>query len=214
MPDDNQLPQDDEELRRQIRAEIEERDRQRQMKSRQNESARSANEEAEKRRRIYQEELRKYYQDKPGYRQVVREDGETDWVPEHEARRDAELFEEVLEDPDEARSRMKWIVMLAAAVVIVFAVGIYMMLHENKGNIQVTCNMRGAEVILDTTPLGQYTDYTIREVPAGEHVVTVALDGYKVQGDPVRHLRLKGGKTEQLSFVLTPDSTAKPAEHK
>jgi hypothetical protein len=211
MPEDESLPRDEEELRRQIRAEIELKDQQRQQVTKDRDSARSANVEAENRRRIYQDELRKYYQDKPGYREIVRDDGEVDWVLEAEAKASAELFDEVLEDPDEARGRMKWFITLGSVVVVLFIALMYVILHERTGIIQVSSNLPHAQVILDTTPLDRFTDDVIKEVPTGEHVITVTLDGYQVQGGPVK-FRLKGGETEIFSFILVPDTTAKPAE--
>jgi hypothetical protein len=209
MPPDESLPRDEEELRRQIRAEIEQKDQQRQQVTKARDSVRSANDEAEKRRRIYQDELRKYYQDKPGYREIVRDDGEVDWVPEAEARQAAELFDEVLEDPDEARGRMKWFITLVGIVVVVFIALMYFVLHDRTGVIQVSSNIPRAQVILDTTPLDRFTDDVIKEVPTGEHVITVALNGYKVQSGPVK-FKLNGGETKIFSFVLLPDTTAKP----
>jgi hypothetical protein len=211
MPEDESLPRDEEELRRQIRSEIEQRDKQRQQVTKNRDSARSANLEAEKRRRIYQDELRKYYQDKAGYREIIRDDGEVDWVPEAEAQQAAELFDEVLEDPDEARSRMKWFIILGSIVVVVFIALMYFILHERTGIVQVRSNVPRAQIILDTTPLDRFTDEVIKEVPTGEHVITVALNGYKVQGSPVK-FKLKGGETEIFNFTLIPDTTAKPTE--
>ncbi len=206
MLHDDSLHHDEEDLRRQIRAEIAERDRLRQKADHQRETEKSASVEAEKRRRIYQEELKKYYQDRPGYRQIVRDDGEVDWVPEAEVRHNAKLFDEVLEDPDTARSRMKWVLSLSGLVVLIVIVVMYLVLHERTGSIQVTSNVPGAQVILDDVRLDQFTDITVKEIPAGKHVVTVNLKGYKVQGESVRQIQLRGGQLEPLSFILLPDS--------
>ncbi len=202
-------PENDDELRRQIRKEIEERDRLRRRHQERHESARTLNEEAEKRRKIYQEEIRKYYQNRPGYREIVREDGEVDWVPEDEAALSERLFDEVLEDPDVAKKRMKIVLLLSAVVILLIVVGLYSILHQPNGTIIVECNVPDAQIILDTNPLDLYTNATLAEIPAGEHVVTVVKPGYRIEGDPIRKVDLGGGKSITLSFVLLPkDSTA------
>ncbi|RJP81330.1 MAG: PEGA domain-containing protein [Candidatus Zixiibacteriota bacterium] len=204
MADEHPPISDDEELRQSIRREIEERDRQRHEQNEKRESVRSANAEAEKRRRIYQEELRRYYQDKPGYREVIRDDGEVDWVPEAEVRHNAALFDEVLEDPDVARKKMRYVLLASAGVLAILAAVIFAFLSEGSGNIQVITNVPGAQIIIDGQPRDLLTDAVIEEEPAGEHYVTVALEGYRIQGQPVRRVDLKGGKTEVLHFNLAP----------
>jgi hypothetical protein len=200
-------PENDEELRRQIRKEIEERDRLRRRQQERHDSVRSLNEEAEKRRRIYQEEIRKYYQNRPGYREIVREDGEVDWVPENEAALSERLFDEVLEDPDVAKKRMKIVLLLGAVFVLLIIAGLYSILHQPNGTIIVECNVPDAQIILDTNPLDLYTNATLAEIPAGEHVVTVVKPGFRMEGDPIQKVDLRGGKTIKLSFVLLPDDS-------
>jgi len=202
---DDYLPTDDEELRRMIRAEIEQRDRQRQEQTQQREAARAVSADAERRRRIYLEELRRYYQNKPGYREVIREDGEMDWVPESEVRQGERLFDEVLEDPGEAKKRLRVVVATALLIVILIAAILYLFLAEKRATIQVTCNVPGAQVILDAAPLQLFTDATIKEIPAGEHVVTVQKPGYVVIGEPIRKVTLRGSKSIVLSFTLQPE---------
>lgn len=200
-------PENDEELRRQIRKEIEERDKLRQRQQERHESARSVNAEAEKRRRIYQEEIRKYYQNRPGYREIVREDGEVDWVPENEAALSEQLFDEVLEDPDVAKKRMKIFLFLSAVFILLIIAGLYSILHQPNGTIIVECNVPDAQIVLDTDKLNLYANATLAEIPAGEHVVTVVKPGYRIEGDPIRKVELKGGKTITLSFVLQPEDS-------
>jgi hypothetical protein len=86
----------------------------------------------------------------------------------------------------------------------------YFILHERTGTIQVNSNMARAQIILDTTPLDLYTSDVIKEVPTGEHVITVALAGYMVPGGPIK-FKLKGGEVEVFNFNLVPDTSAKPS---
>lgn len=208
---DDFLPVDDEELRRSIRAEIEARDRHRQQQDELKQAARSAGDHAGRRRRIYQEELRRYYQNRPGYREVIREDGEIDWIPEIEARQGEKLFDEVLEDPAEAKKRLGAILSVSALLVAAAVVIFFLFLSNRTGAIQVVANVPGAQVVLDATPLDFFTNATVKEIPAGEHVVTVQKAGYIVLGEPIQRIKLHGGRTEVLSFTLEP-KTAGPQE--
>lgn len=200
----------EEELRRTIRAEIEERERQRKESFRQRMAHEAAQVEAERRRQIYQEELRKFYSSRPGYREVIGEDGEVDWIPEEEASQSGMLFDEVLEDPGVARKRMKIVIGFAAFLIVAVIASLFIILYEGTGTIQVLSNIEGARVILDGVPLSHNTDALLEEIPAGEHVITVEKDGYRIEGDMVRKIELKGGQKEVVSFTLVPETTTEP----
>lgn len=203
---------DDNELRRAIRAEIEQRDKERQKNRQRKEEQRNASEMAERKRRIYREELHRYYLNRPGYRKVVGEDGEPDWVPVEEANESNLVYDEVLEDPTEARKGQKIMWSLSVVFVLVMAVILYAMLHEGKGTIQVYCNIPQAQIILDASATDNYTQMssdntfsaTIGEVPAGEHLITVEKPGYQIDGEIVRRIELRGGKQVAVTFNLIP----------
>lgn len=193
---------DEEELRRNIRAEIEKRDRERREARQQKEAQRAASEQTEIRRRIYREELRKYYRDRPGYREVINDDGEVDFVPEEEAAEGHLLFDDVMEDPYQARKWQKVILLFSIFFACVAAVALYFILHEGKGTIQVYCNVPQARVILDATPTDHYTNAKIEALPAGEHFVTVEKPGYTVEGSQVQKVDLKDGENKVVTFTL------------
>lgn len=208
MEEKNATPE--EELRHTIRAEIEQREHQRKESFKQRMVHQAAQVEAERRRQIYQEELRKFYSNRPGYREVIAEDGEVDWVPEEETSQNGVLFDEVLEDPSVARKRMKIVVSFAAFLIVAVVASLFIFLYEGTGTIQVLSNVEGARVILDGVPLSHSTDALIEEIPAGEHVITVEKAGYRIVGDLVRKIELKGGQKEVVSFTLVPEASAEP----
>ncbi|MCX6640141.1 MAG: PEGA domain-containing protein [bacterium] len=197
---------DEDQLRQEIRAEIEQRE-QELLKAREHKRDHTQFDVAERKRQLYQEELRKFYQQRPGYREVVAEDGEIDWVLEEDERKD--LFDEVLEDPADARKRQKLFMIIGALVTITLALIIYLLLHQGEGSIQVNCNVLDAQVLLDATPLSQRPGELIEQIPAGEHVVTVTREGYKIVGPEVIKVTLRSGENLVLNFTLEPNKDGK-----
>ena len=193
---------DEEELRRAIRAEIEKHDRERREARQQKEAQRAASEQTEIKRRIYREELRKYYGDRPGYREVISDDGEVDFVPETEAAEGPLLFDDVMEDPYQARKWQKVILLFSILFACLAAVALYFILHEGRGTIQVYCNVPQARIILDATPTDHYTNAKIEALPAGEHFITVEKPGYEINGQKVQKVDLKDGENKVVTFTL------------
>jgi hypothetical protein len=197
---------DEDQLRKEIRAEIEQRE-QELLKAREHKRDTRQFDVAERKRQIYQEELRNFYKQRPGYREVVGESGEIDWVREEDERKD--LFDEVLEDPADARKRQKLFMIVGALVTITLALIIFLLLHQGEGSIQVRCNLPDAQIVLDATPLSTRPGELIEQIPAGEHVVTVTKEGYKVVGQEVIKVTLRSGENLVLNFTLEPNKDGK-----
>ncbi len=68
------------------------------------------------------------------------------------------------------------------------------------GSILVTSTPTGAAVWLDDEETGEVTDCTLTNVPAGDHVVTVKLDGYADASMPVT---VATGETAEVDLELT-----------
>ncbi|MDD4315378.1 DUF3344 domain-containing protein [Methanoculleus sp.] len=68
------------------------------------------------------------------------------------------------------------------------------------GSILVTSTPTGAAVWLDGEETGEVTDCTLTNVPAGDHVVTVKLDGYADASTPVT---VVSGETAEVILELT-----------
>jgi PGF-pre-PGF domain-containing protein len=68
------------------------------------------------------------------------------------------------------------------------------------GSIAVTSAPAGAAIWLDGENTGKFTSATLTEIPAGEHVVTLKLDGYADASMPVT---VKPGKTASVHLTLT-----------
>ncbi len=201
---DQERYSDEEELRRSIRAEIEQRDLERRRSQRKKDARKSASEQAETKRRIYREELNKYYQNRPGYKEVIGEDGETEWIHEEEAKENSELFDQVVEDPIHARRSQKLNLIIYGIVAVLAAIFIVFLLYEGEGTILVSSNVKGASIILDAVPTDKQTDATVVEVSAGEHLITVEKEGYQIVGEAVIEVDLKKGENKLVTFILEP----------
>ncbi len=196
---------EEEELRRAIRAEIEQRDLERAKAQQRRELQRIANEKAELKRRLYREEMERYYANRPGYKKIIGEDGEPEWVHEDELRDSEQLLDEVFEDPLEARKKQKRMLLFFGLGFIVLLACIYYLLSPGRGSIIVTSNIPGATIILDAASTHRYTNDTIPAVPTGEHYVSVEKKGYRIVGDALIIVNVKRGRDHRVSFVLEPE---------
>ncbi|MBN1193805.1 MAG: DUF3344 domain-containing protein [Methanomicrobiaceae archaeon] len=70
------------------------------------------------------------------------------------------------------------------------------------GSLSVTSSPAGATILLDDEETGQATNATLGEIPAGDHVVTVAHEGYR---EPDEQLAtVEAGATTEIHFTLEP----------
>ncbi|MFH1862820.1 MAG: hypothetical protein ABH878_08420 [bacterium] len=197
---------DDEEFRRQIREEIEQRERERRHTQHQREVKRESDAEAERKRQIYREEMRKFYKNRPGYVEIVGEDGEVDWVPEEEATVNQELPDVVLEDPEVSKKWVRLSLVFIALLFITISITLFLIFYEGKGTIQVQCNVTDVQVFLDDELVDGGNEIPIEDVSAIEHFIRIEKDGYEVVGKAVQRFRLKRGEQKILTFVLQPIS--------
>ncbi len=209
--DNNHL--NEEELRRAIRAEIEQRDLENRRQQQRKQARKEASEHAEAKRRIYKEELRRYYQNRPGYKEIMGEDGETEWVAEDEAKDNEILFDPVAEDPMQARKFQKYLFLVFSVVIIMAGALLIYLLGEGEGTIIVTCNVKGAAIVLDAVNTNYYTDDTVYDVPSGEHFVTVEKSGYRIVGDEVTRVDIRKGEDVRVSFILEVESETSSGEN-
>lgn len=200
MPKDQHYSED-EEFRRAIRAEIEQRDQELIKARRKKINQKLRDEKAEIKRRIYLEEKRKYYQNRAGYREVVDEDGETDWIPEG-AEEDELLYDENINVPSDIRSWKKVFYVVAVLFIAIIGGALYLILHEGKGTIHVTCNVPQARIILNAAPTEYFTDATIEQIPAGQHLITVEKPGFTIDGEMIQKINLKSGEDKVINFIL------------
>jgi len=208
--DNNHLSED--ELRKSIRAEIEQRDLERVKSQRRKESQRLASQQAEMKRKLYREEMERYYRDKPDYAQIIGDDGEPEWILKSEMNDADRLFDTIHDDPVKGKKAQKFIVVGLVIAFLALAVAVYFILYEGVGKIAVTSNIEGAQIILDAAPTVYYTNHILVKISAGEHIITVDKEGYKIAGNPIVQIDLKRGTTQKVHFELEPAPPADDGE--
>lgn len=90
------------------------------------------------------------------------------------------------------RSNADWMEAAAAFLIVEHA--------PEPGSIAVTSTPAGAAVWLDGEDTGKVTPITLENVPVGDHVVTLKLDGYAAASAPVT---VVSGETAEVIFELT-----------
>jgi hypothetical protein len=199
MPEQNEQF-DEEQLRQEIRAEIKEREEA--LKARQDKLKVQEPDLADRKRKLYQEELRNYYQQRPDYREIIRDNGEVDWVPKD----DVTLFDDVLEDPAEAKKRQKLFILITLLFAISAGLVIFLLLNTGSGSVKVVCNIPDAKILLDAASVQQKPGEPIPQVSAGDHVISVAKEGFHLVGPQVQKFSLKNRQTLEIKFTLEPDA--------
>lgn len=120
-------------------------------------------------------------------------------------------------DDDPIRARKTQIITLFFGLFTAALVGsgLYFILHEGIGTIQVVCNVPEARVVMDAANTEYYTDAILQGIPAGEHLITVEKPGYRIEGEWIRRVELKSGEEAVLSFVLVPvdDGMSRSGDH-
>lgn len=109
--------------------------------------------------------------------------------------------------PDErilARGRLFVVMKLALAALltlIIIAIMIYVF-TEPGGEVYVSSNIEGARIYIDSYPTEYLTNSTILEIPSGEHLFSVELEGYNIIGNYVQRIKVSPGRSDSIHFIL------------
>ena len=77
-------------------------------------------------------------------------------------------------------------------------------MSDDRGTIQVNCNIPEVRVTLDAVVTNYYTNAVIPGVPAGRHIITLEKPGFEIVGEEIQEVTLKPGDSLVLSFYLVP----------
>ncbi len=159
--------------------------------------------EAERIRRIVEEERDKYYTNL-GYVRVVDEDGTVEWYPRDRAQALEDKIGEEIDDIEGGQRKVRWI--LTGLIVIVLLTGgiLIFFFRPNPGSIRVASNIRGASIIFNNDTTSFLTDSVISEIPIGRHLISVHKAGYRLKGPQWQEVNLHRGENAILYFDLEP----------
>ena len=195
-----------EELRSLVRRELENRER---LRSGGSLAGDGENISAE-RRRIIDDEIKKFYLSKGGFKPYENEDGDVEWLTEAEAlERDRQIPIDMEElDEGQRKVRLKIVLMVGLAF-LVFVLLLFAM-RDRYGTIQVISNVPGATIILDGAATEFTTDSKLSRIRPGVHLVSIQKVGYSPDGPASLRVNVRAGKHEVAALRLKPQIASEP----
>jgi hypothetical protein len=161
---------------------------------------------SEERQRIIADEIREFHRRRGGAQEYVNEEGNVEWLTEEEiVERDKQLpvdMEELEVGQRDVRNRIVLLsVLLFAGLALMFV-----SLREETGSVQVICNVPRATIHLDGSPTEYLTDFTLKGLPAGAHLISVSKTGYVAYGERSARIDLSEDEQEVVVLRLEPKS--------
>ena len=203
-------PEEEQQLREQIRASLEAREQQRSTVQHQEDQGRQQQLEERLRQQIAEEEEERFYRER-GYVQHKNRQGIIEWVtPEEAERRAGRRSKRKSSGRRKIRQRnqiLQWALNIAL-VTVALGVFYYLLRYNpgparvNHGNIIVTSDVPGAHIYLDGTEKRLlFTPDTLRNLPAGAHFLAIYKDGYTAW-PPMQRIQVEANGTARAEFTL------------
>lgn len=203
-------PEEEQQLREQIRANLAARERQRSAAQDHEDQGRQQQLEERLRQQIAEEEETRFYRER-GYVQYKNRQGIIEWVtPEEAEKRAGRRSKRKTSSRRKIRQRnqiLQWVINIALVTV---ALGVfYYLLKYNPGparvthgNIIVNSDVPGAHIYLDGAEKQQlFTPDTLRNLPAGAHFLAIYKDGYTAW-PPMQRIQVEANGTTLAEFTL------------
>jgi len=109
-------------------------------------------------------------------------------------------------EEEQTMERGKTLVLVRFAVagaLLLILVGVLLFIFaEPPGEIYVTSNIPGAVIVIDSYPTEFTTNDLLKEVPPGEHLITVEKSGFRIVGDFFQKVDVSSNKCDTLFFYL------------
>jgi len=189
-------------LRHLVRKELESRERVRAEEAA--ELAERGAEMSDERRRIIDEEIRRFHQRRGDTREYENEDGEVEWLTEAEIVEREKQIPVDIEELEVGQRSVRNRVVMISFLLFFGLVLMFVALRERTGTVQVICNVPQATILLNGSPTEFRTDHILRGLPAGYHLVSVRKEGYVADGNPATRVRVGPGDDEIVVLKLKP----------
>jgi hypothetical protein len=156
------------------------------------------------RQKIIADEIRRYYEARGNYQSFTNEEGEAEWLTAEEiAERQMQIpvdVEELEEGQKHVRAHFLVIALLGFLILtlMIFA------MRERTGSVQVISNVPGSTIVLDGTATEFRTDFMLKDLSPGAHLISVQKMGYGIVGDPARRIEVEAGEEKIVIFELQP----------
>jgi hypothetical protein len=167
--------------------------------------------EADERRRIVDDEIRRYYESKGGYREWVNDDGDTEWLTVEEIAEREKQIPVDMEELEEGQRHVRNRVVLLSVLLFLGLVMIFFALREKTGSIQVISNEPGATILLNGVPTEYTTDFTLEGLQAGVHLISLNKFGYEADGLHSARVKVTPGEDQVVVLKLKRKATRSAA---
>ncbi len=195
-------PQEEKQLRKLIRKELEAREKLRGH----SESPLEDETLSEERRRIIEDEIASFYQSRGGYKPVTNEHGEVEWLTDSEARERDQQIPVDMEELEVGQRRVRLRVLMISLLVFLGVVLLFFVMRDRTGSIQVISNVPNATILLDGSSTDFQTDFTLSKLPPGAHLISISKPGYVPDGEANVRVELRAGKNEVVTLRLRPQA--------
>ncbi|GEM_PF-1903117 len=154
----------------------------------------------EEERKIYEEEIDRFFRKKPGYKKYRNHAGETRWMSKEEFLNQDEYFEEVLSTGQIVRRRIA-----VALVILLVAAGIwqltqyYRVNEETHSFLLVEENEQRGLLYIDKNPAIGFRPGIPYPVKPGPHEISMILSGYTTK-PKVQQVNLAKNDTARIAF--------------
>jgi hypothetical protein len=162
------------------------------------------NQADQERQKIIADEIRRFYEARGNFQSFTNEEGEVEWLTAEEI---AERQKQIPVDVEELEEGQKHVrvhfVVIALLGFLILALLIFAM-RERTGSVQVISSVPGATILLDGIATEFRTDYMLRDLSPGTHLISVQKSGYGIAGDPARRIEVEAGEEVIVIFELQP----------
>jgi len=152
-------------------------------------------------KKIYEEELDRFYQGKKGYKKYRNHLGEVRWLTAAEVEKAEESLEEVITSRELAQRYALWL----AGVLLILVAGWFTVSRFDevvpKGFMLISLNEPRAQLYVDHQLAAGFQPDQAYTLPIGAHFISVLLPGYKSQ-PAEQKVHLAENDTIRLSFRL------------
>ncbi|MFH1852034.1 MAG: hypothetical protein ABIA75_06780 [Candidatus Neomarinimicrobiota bacterium] len=159
---------------------------------------------SEERARIIEEEIRKFHTERGKAREYVNDEGDVEWLTEAEILERGKQLPVDMEELEIGQKHVRNRVMMLSLLLFVALVLMFVALREKTGSVQVICNVPKATIYLNGSATEYLSDYTLKGLPGGSHLISVFRPGYVANGAANARVRIVPGSEEIVILKLKP----------
>jgi hypothetical protein len=173
---------------------------------------RESAEMSDERRRIIDDEIQAFHKRHGRAKEYLNDEGNVEWLSEEEIVNREKQLPVDMEELEVGQQHVRNRVMLLSLLLFVGLVLMFVALRERTGSVQVICNIPRATICLNGSATEYLTDFTLKSLPAGSHLISIAKPGYVPDGVKSATVKITAGAEEIVVLKLKPEPIRKPFE--